>query len=198
MSLCTVRFITTLLICVWLLLIIRSLYYCFLHIWLCTHWCISLSITHELNSDTEYLWSSLNLSIDYFHTRIRVHIRIQVMLVWYFIYKSYVHILYCMYKTLIWVHGMDGWTKVLQLFCWSMTPLFIISLYPMITHTPLVAGNLTIKILVARQHPTNKDVSHTMSCHTTIVWTLLHTHARTHTHTHARAHTHTHTHTHTL
>ena len=39
-------------------------------------------------------------------------------------------------------------TAVLQLFCWPMTPL-IISLPYMITHTPLLAGNLPIKTLVA-------------------------------------------------
>ena len=46
--------------------------------------------------------------------------------------------------------------------------------YSMITHTPPVAGNLSIKILVARQRPTN-----------------------THTYTHTNTHTHTHTHTRT-
>ena len=32
---------------------------------------------------------------------------------------------------------------------------FMIELYPMITHTPLVAGNFPIQTLVARQQPTS-------------------------------------------
>ena len=41
--------------------------------------------------------------------------------------------------------------------------------YPMITHTPLVAGNLPIKTLVARQWPTNNIVH---ACWTYCVWKL--------------------------
>ena len=49
---------------------------------------------------------------------------------------------------------MNAWSNVaLASIYWPMTP-FIIIVYPMITHTLLVAGNLPIKILVARQWQT--------------------------------------------
>ena len=46
--------------------------------------------------------------------------------------------------------------KVLQLFCWPMTPFSSLA-YSMITHTPPVAGKLPIKTMVARQRPTSSD-----------------------------------------
>ena len=36
--------------------------------------------------------------------------------------------------------------------------------YPMIMHTPLVASNLPIKTLVAKQQPTNKDILYSVVC----------------------------------
>ena len=98
----------------------------------------------------------------------------------YCMHTCMLHILYrlkCVYsscKTLTAWGARDARSNAcspINYFCWPMTSFHPISLYIPYNHQhpSSIAGNLTIKILVARQHPTNKDVSHTMSCHTTIV-----------------------------
>ena len=70
-------------------------------------------------------------------------------------------------KTLVGVHKVHRCMvecspiKVLQLFCWPMTPLSSLA-YPMITHTPPVASNLPIKTLVAR--PTANKLTYRHTC----------------------------------
>ena len=57
----------------------------------------------------------------------------------------------------------SGPIKFLQLLCWPMTPSSLD--YTTITHTPLIAGNLPIETLVARQWPTNnKIVMYVLAC----------------------------------
>ena len=97
--------------------------------------------------------------------------------------QSHTHIYTQSTNTLIGVHEMHGRMHPNQRLATNLLVNDLLSSlgYPMITHVPLVACNLPIKTLVARQLPTN---THTQTQAHTYMYTYIQRHACAYTHTH--------------